>query len=137
MIVDWVYTHRLVWGSILLIGLTGAACLGLSVFHRLVHVGVRRAHNDLAGFTFATISVVYAVLLAFIAVATWEAFSNAERVVDEEAGYIGNLYRDSAGLPQPIGGNIRDLLRQYTDMVISQEWPVSNRARSRAPAGRR
>ena len=125
MIVDWVYSHPTwLWGSILLVGLTGAACVGLIIFHRLVHVGVRRAHNDLAGFTFATISVVYAVLLAFIAVATWEAFSNAERVVDEEAGYIGNLYRDSAGLPQPIGGNMRDLLSQYTNMVIRQEWPV-------------
>lgn len=125
MIVDWVYSHPTwLWGSLLMIALTGAACLGLAVFHRLVHVGVRRAHNDLAGFTFATISVVYAVLLAFIAVATWEAFSNAERVVDEEAGFIGNLYRDSEGLPQPVGGNIRALLRQYADVVIRDEWPV-------------
>lgn len=125
MIVDWVYTHPTwLWGGILLVGLTGAACLGLAVFNRLVHVGLRRAHNDLAGFTFATISVVYAVLLAFIAVATWEAFSNAERVVDEEAGFIGNLYRDSEGLPQPIGGSIRALLMQYTDVVVHREWPL-------------
>ena len=56
---------------------------------------VRRAHNDLAGFSIAIISVVYAVLLAFIAVATWESFSSAETIVQAEAGYIGNLYRDT------------------------------------------
>jgi hypothetical protein len=58
-------------------------------------VRVRRAHNDLAGFSIAIISVVYAVLLAFIAVATWESFSSAETIVQAEAGYIGNLYRDT------------------------------------------
>jgi len=125
MIVDWVYSHPTwLWGSILFFGLTGLACLGLVVFHRLVHVGVRRAHNDLAGFSFATISVVYAVLLAFIAVATWEAFSDAGRVVEEEAGYIGNLYRDSEGLPASLGAAVRASLRQYTNVVVDEEWPI-------------
>jgi hypothetical protein len=40
------------------------------MFHRLVHVDVRKAHNDLAGFTIAVVGVLYAVLLAFIAIAT-------------------------------------------------------------------
>lgn len=114
-------------GSLLLLGLTGLACVGLALFHRLVQVGVRRARNDLAGFSFATISVVYAVLLAFIAVATWEAFTDSERVVEEEAGYIGNLYRDSEGLPGSLGTAVRDAQKQYTDVVVNQEWPVQQK----------
>lgn len=134
MIVDWVYSHPTwLWGSMLLFGLTGLACVGLAVFHRLVHVGVRRAHNDLAGFSFATISVVYAVLLAFIAVATWEAFTDAERVVEEEAGYIGNLYRDSEGLPASLGAPVRAALKQYTDVVVNQEWPVQQKGEIPSP----
>lgn len=123
MIVDWIYNHPTwLWGSILVIGITGLACLGLSIFHRLVGVELRRAHNDLTGFSIAIISVVYAVLLAFIAVATWEAFADAERIVQEEAGYIGNLYRDTDGLPEALGATMRATLKEYTDTVIDQEW---------------
>ena len=104
MIADWIYDHPTgLWGSILVCGTTALACLGLALFHPFVDVGVRRAHNDLAGFSIAIISVVYAVLLAFIAVATWESFSSAETIVQAEAGYIGNLYRDTKGFPDQIG----------------------------------
>ena len=128
MIVDWIYNHPTwLWGTILVAGITGLACLGLAIAHRLVHVEVRRAHNDLAGFTIAIISVVYAVLLAFIAVATWEAFAEAERIVQEEAGYIGNLYRDTDGLSEAIGVPMRATLTQYTQAVIDGEWPVQQK----------
>ena len=87
MIVDWIYDHPTwMWGNILVWGAAAFACLGLAVFHRFVRVEVRRDHNDLAGFMIAIISVVYAVLLAFIAVATWESFASAETIVEAEAG---------------------------------------------------
>jgi hypothetical protein len=130
MIVDWIYNHPTwLWGSILVVGITVLACLGLAIFHRLVHVEVRRAHNDLAGFSIAIISVVYAVLLAFIAVATWESFAEAARIVQEEAGYIGNLYRDTDGFPEAMGAQMRESLKQYTDAVVHEEWPVQERGK--------
>ena len=82
MIVDWIYNHPTwLWGNILVWGATALACLGLAVFHPFVDTRVRRAHNDLAGFSIQIISVVYAVLMAFIAVATWGSFSAAQAVV--------------------------------------------------------
>lgn len=125
MIVAWIYDHPTwMWGSLLVAGATLLACLGLAAFHGCVDVRMRRAHNDLAGFSIAIISVVYAVLLAFIAVATWEAFSSAEAVVQEEAGYIGNLYRDTEGFPDAVGQPMRQRLREYADTVVQAEWPV-------------
>ena len=65
VIIDWIYNNPTwLWGSILIVLFTSAACGGLLIFHRMVHVNLRRAHNDLAGFTIAIISVLYAVLLA-------------------------------------------------------------------------
>ena len=37
--------------------------------------------------------MLYAVLLAFIAVARWERFSRATELVEAEANLAGNLYR--------------------------------------------
>jgi hypothetical protein len=131
MIVDWIYNHPTwLWGTILVCGATLLACLGLALFHPLVDVKVRRAHNDLAGFSIAIISVVYAVLLAFIAVATWESFSSAETIVQEEAGYIGNLYRDTKGFPDQIGEQIRMRLKDYTDRVIRAGMAIAEARRT-------
>src|SRR5271163_1204703 len=125
MIIEWIYnTPTWIWGSIFVALFTGAACVGLAIFHRLVHVDLRRAHNDLAGFTIAIISVLYAVLLAFIAIATWESFSRASDIVENESDYAGGMYLDTAGLPDAKGKEIRDALQKYVTVVIDVEWPI-------------
>jgi hypothetical protein len=106
------------------LALTGSACIGLFIFHRCVHLDVRKSHNELAGFTIAVIGVVYAVLLAFIAIATWEAFSKAEDLVENESDFAGAIYLDTQGLPKEMGQNVRNLVAQYVHTVIDQEWPA-------------
>src|ERR1700693_5433336 len=123
MIVDWIYNNPTwLWGSILVAGFTALACGGLLVFDRLVHVKLRRAHNDLAGFTVAVIGVVYAVVLAFIAIATWESFSKASDIVEAESDYAGGIYLDTQGLPQPKGKEVRDAVARYVSVVVDEEW---------------
>jgi hypothetical protein len=125
VIIDWIYNNPTwLWGSILIVLFTAAACGGLLIFHRMVHVNLRRAHNDLAGFTIAIISVLYAVLLAFIAIATWESFSRASDIVENESDYAGGMYLDTAGLPDAKGKEIRDALQKYVSVVIDVEWPI-------------
>jgi len=124
-IVDWIYnTPVWLWGSILVALFTVLSCAGLVLFNQLVHVKIRRAHNDLAGFTIAIISVLYAVLLAFIAIATWESFSRAADVVETESDLIGGIFLDTRGLPPSKGKPIRDAAARYVRVVISEEWPV-------------
>ena len=122
MIVDWIYNNPTwLWGPIVVAVFIAAACVGLVIFHRLVHVKVRRAHNDLAGFTFAIVGVLYAVLLAFIAIATWESFSRASDIVENESDYAGGMYLDTAGLPDAKGQEIRDALVKYVSVVVDVE----------------
>ena len=55
----------------------------------LEQVGLRRAwpalregdHNEVAGFIIAVVGVIYAVLLGFVVIVSWENFSEAEHVV--------------------------------------------------------
>jgi hypothetical protein len=91
---------------------------------------MRRAHNELTGFAIAVISVTYAVLLAFIAIATWESFSEAGQIVDSEADYVGSIYRDTQGLPPRMGQDIRIDTQQYITTVIDDEWPVQRGGRT-------
>jgi len=70
------------------------------------------------------IGVLYAVLLAFIAIATWESFSRASDIVENESDFAGGIYLDTQGLPPAKGQPIRDAIARYVNVVISEEWPV-------------
>jgi hypothetical protein len=97
---------------------------GLLVVHQLIPHRLRRAHNDVAGFTIAIAGVVYAVLLAFIAVAVWQGYGQADALVQTEANLVDNLYRDTAGLPEPQASNVRHALYVYAETVVQEEWPA-------------
>src|SRR6267154_867126 len=123
MIVNWIYNNPIwLWGTILIAISTGISCAALYVVHRLIHVDVRRAHNDLAGFTIAVIGVLYAVLLAFIAIATWESFGKASEIVEAESDFAGGIFLDTQGLPQAKGQPIRDATARYVSVVINEGW---------------
>ena len=58
---------------------------GLILVQRLVPIEVRRQHNDVAGFIYAVLGVVYAVLLGLTVVAVWEEWNAAADSADQEA----------------------------------------------------
>jgi Na+/melibiose symporter-like transporter len=92
---------------------------------------VREAHNDRAGFILAVIGVVYAVLLAFVAIGTWERFNEARARSYEEAESLATVYRDTASFPHP--ERLQKMLEAYTRSVIDREWPrmrIGERAES-------
>jgi hypothetical protein len=45
---------------------------GLELVRRLVPTETRQKHNDVAGFIYAALGVIYAVLLALVVIAAWE-----------------------------------------------------------------
>lgn len=97
---------------------------GLLLFHRLVPHRLRTLHNDVAGFTLAIAGVIYAVLLAFIAVAVWQGYGQADMMVQTEANLVGDLYRDTVGLPDPAAAKLRHALYVYAETVVQEEWPA-------------
>src|SRR5260370_35360322 len=83
----------------------GAAVLGLLIVHAIIPQPLRSVHNDVSGFILATVGVVYAVLLAFIAVAVWQDFDRADHLVQTEANLGADLYSDTAARPDPAHQN--------------------------------
>ena len=66
---------------------------GRSMVRRLINVEVLERHNEVAGFIYAVIGVVYAVLLGFAAVTVWEGYDKAQAAVEHEADDLANLFR--------------------------------------------
>lgn len=89
-------------------------------------VGLERltTNNEVAGFKFATVGVLYAVLLAFAVVIVWEKFSDAENEVAHEAGAAATLYRLSDGIDAAPGTALRAGLSAYLHAAIARDWPA-------------
>jgi hypothetical protein len=100
---------------------TAVAMLGPAVVRRRYTYSVLIKNNEVAGFKFATLGVIYAVLLGFAIVSVWEKFSEAELLVLREAGASATLYRLSSG-DNPEAVATRTKLRAYLESVVEDEW---------------
>jgi hypothetical protein len=83
-----------------------------------------KLHNDIAGFIFATLGVIYAVLLAFIVVITWQDFDKAQDSTVNEANCIAALYRDSTPFPAALRAELKSELTNYVKNIVSEEWQM-------------
>lgn len=80
------------------------------------------SNNEIAGFKFATVGVVYSVMVAFAVIVVWEKFNDAELTVVQEGGAAATLYRLTAG-PEPQMIAARTALEVYVKTVTDREWP--------------
>jgi hypothetical protein len=106
----------------------GGICLvslsGLELVQRLVPASSRQPHNDVAGFIYAALGVIYAVLLALVVIAVWEEYDAASVTVEQEANALAEIFWLAHRLPEPEGTHIQELARSYAQDVIDEEWPL-------------
>jgi hypothetical protein len=112
------------WVVALLLTVGAAAySIGLMLAMRAAF-GVDRLslNNEVAGFKFAVIGVLYAVMLAFVVIAVWEDFRKTEAAVRDEAKAVVDLHRVTYALPIESGAEIRKYLTAYANDVREHEW---------------
>lgn len=119
--------------AFLLAGMVFALACILAV-RRLVPLAAREQHTELINFSVTNVAVLYGVLLAFLAVAAWESFSQASDGASVESGLIANLYSDSQGMAPQIGHDMRGHVAQYLHHIIRDEWPMQ--VKGQKPAAR-
>lgn len=122
-------TSQPLWLSgLILVGLTSTiAAFGPGLVRRHIKLETLSTNNEVAGFKFAAIGVLYAVLLAFAIIFVWQRYNDAETTVAQEAGAAANIYRLSRGLDDRTGDALRDSLTIYLRAAISYDWPAMER----------
>ena len=120
----------IVYGVLVVCGACLVAVVGLTVVQRLVPAAVRKEHNDVAGFIYAALGVIYAVLLALVVIAVWEEFGRARVTVETEANALAEIFWLAHGLPEPEGRHLQELARSYAEEVVNEEWPLMEQGRT-------
>lgn len=113
------------WAAILLIVVipTIAAMSALVLLRRKIALEHLASNNEIAGFKFATVGVIYSVLVAFAVIVVWEKFNDAEAAVVQEAGAAATLYRLMEG-GTPELAPTRTALGAYLHLAVSRDWPA-------------
>ena len=83
--------------------------------------------NDAVGYILSFFSVIYGLLLGMLAIATYQALSDADTTVVKESSALANLYRDVSSYPDPNRSELQNLLREYTRYVIDEAWPLQRK----------
>jgi hypothetical protein len=81
------------------------------------------SHNDIVGFYFGAITLLYGVTLGLLMIEVWTTFTETEAKVDREASTLAALYLDVSHYPEPSRGHLQDDVRRYTRQVIDVAWP--------------
>ena len=90
----------------------------------------RKSHNDIAGFIFATLGVIYAVILAFTVVVTWGDFDKASEITNKEANCVASLYQNTEPFPTDFTRQIKGELKEYVNAIVSDEWQKMAKGKS-------
>jgi hypothetical protein len=112
-----------VLGILVVIGACLVAVAGLELVQRLVPHEKRQEHNDVAGFVYAVVGIVYAVLLALLVIAVWEQFQKARETVESEANGVAEVAWLAHRLPEPERHVLQEDARSYAQEVVDEEWP--------------
>ena len=130
-------TSRPGWVLVLFLFLfTGLAMTGPFLVRLRVRLAQLRGNNEVAGFKFAVIGVLYAVLLAFVVISSWERFHDAESALASEGGAAATIYRLAGGLDASSTATLRANLSAYLRSVLGDDWPAMVRGHSSSVTAR-
>ena len=102
---------------------TAIAMFGPVLMRRIFGIERLIVNNEIAGFKFAVVGVIYGLLLTFAAISTWDKFSEAQVSVIEEAAAASAIYRLTNG-PEQDQLAVRGALSKYLKLAIDKDWPA-------------
>jgi hypothetical protein len=122
----WIYAVPIwLFGLISILVFCAFGIAGLAATRRwapsLHHVTV--SYNDIVGYYFGAITVLYGITLGLLMVGVWSTFTGTQEKVDREASTLAAFYLDVSHYPEPNRGRLQGDLRRYTREVIDVAWP--------------
>jgi Protein of unknown function (DUF4239) len=101
----------------------GGSVAGLCLVRWLVPLDRLQKNHEVAGVTFGVLGAFYGLVLAFVIVAAWERFNNANTSALDEATALESLYKLGAAFSDPMRSQLDSAVIEYSHRVIEKEWP--------------
>ncbi|THV31458.1 DUF4239 domain-containing protein [Glycomyces paridis] len=115
-----------IWWQGLLFALVvvAAASVVVALLQKFAPPTARGHNNELGTTLFELLTVLYAIVLAFVLITAWENKNEAGHVTFKEANELVGVYWSAASLEPEARDEVRAAVRAYTEEVIAVEWPA-------------
>jgi Protein of unknown function (DUF4239) len=126
-----------VWLSFLIVVVlpTAVVISGQHLMRRKIPTELLAANNEVAGFKFAVVGIVYAVLLGFAVIVVWERYHDAETAVAQETSGVISLWRLAKGFDSETAAPVEQRLTDYVRAAIDIDWPAMAQGRGSTRVG--
>jgi Protein of unknown function (DUF4239) len=125
---DWLLELPVVWMGALVLGLTYLITVGIYLLVTTLAVGDRaRAFKAISPGILPPLSVVFALLVGFLAAQVWSEADRAGGAVNREASALRAAVLLGAAFPGEPETRLRELIHDYIQDAASQEWPAMAR----------
>jgi hypothetical protein len=122
-----IVTGPAIVGVLCLFAVAGMKAVRRRVLPRLrIHV----EDSEFTGAMMQCVMVFYGLAVALIAVNVSQTYSDVSKIVSEEVSALNALYRDVTSYPEPIRLDLQKDLREYTEYVIKEAWPLQRRGKT-------
>jgi hypothetical protein len=121
----------LITGPAIVGGLWLFAITGLLVVRRRVlpRLRIQAVDSEFSGAMLQAVMVFYGLAVALIAVSVWQSYSDASKLVSQEAAAIGAFYRDVSLYPEPLRAGLQPLIATHLNHLIQEDWPVQRQGK--------
>jgi hypothetical protein len=126
-----------IWLSFLIVVVlpTVIAIGGLLLIRHTIGIELLASNNEVAGFKFAVVGVIYAVMLGFAVIVVWEKFHDAEAAAAQETSGVIAISRLAKGLGTEAAQPVQQRLNEYVRAVIDIDWPAMSQGRGSTQVG--
>ena len=125
---DWILNLPVMWMSIVILGAIYAATTGIYLLVTALAVGERaRAFKAISPGMLPPLSVVFALLVGFLAAQVWSDTDRANGAVNREASALRAAVILASAFPGETEARLRDLVRGHVQDAVNEEWPAMSR----------
>jgi hypothetical protein len=125
---DWILNLPVLWMSAVILGAIYVATAGIYLLVTKLAVQERaRAFKAISPGMLPPLSVVFALLVGFLAAQVWSDSDRAHGAVNREAGALRAVVILAGAFPGETEARLRDLVRGHIQDAVNDEWPAMSR----------
>jgi Protein of unknown function (DUF4239) len=125
---EWILNLPVLWMGVLILGVVYLGTAGIYLVVMRLAVGDRaRAFKAISPGMLPPLSVIFALLVGFLAAQDWNEGERASAAVNREASALRAVVLLTAAFPGEPEARMRHLIRDYIQEAVTQEWPAMAR----------
>jgi hypothetical protein len=126
--IDWVLNLPVLWMTVVVLGVIYLVTAGIYLVVTALATQERaRAFKAISPGMLPPLSVIFALLVGFLAVQVWGDLDRAHGAVNREASALRAVVILAAAFPGDTETRLRDLVRRHIEDAVNQEWPSMSR----------